>query len=73
MQIEEEVDEEGYVEVEISIREVILKVKRLYFDVEMGLYIELSGGLEEGKKVFYWFSFNCNDRILKYGKGYIME
>lgn len=52
---------------------MILKVKRLYFDVEMGLYIELSGGLEEGKKVFYWFSFNCNDRILKYGKGYIME
>lgn len=73
MQIEEEADEEGYVEVEISTREAILKAKRPYFDVETGPHTEPSGGLEEGKKVSYWFSFNRNDRILKYGKGYIME
>ena len=72
-QTEEEADEEGYVEVEISTREAILKAKRPYFDVETGPHTEPSGGLEEGKKVSYWFSFNRNDRILKYGKGYIME
>ena len=31
------------------------------------------GGLEEGGKVSYWLSFDRNQRILKYGKGYIME
>ena len=33
----------------------------------------INGGLEIDKKVSYWFSFNRNDRILKYGKGYFME
>ena len=73
MQTEEEADEEGYVEVEISTREAILKAKRPCFDVELGPRTDPSGGLEEGKKVSYWFSFNRNDRVLKYGKGHIME
>ena len=51
MQTEEEADEEGYVEVEISTREAILKAKRPYFDVETGPHTEPSGGLEKGKKV----------------------
>ena len=29
--------------------------------------------LDEGEKVSYWLSFDRNQRILKYGKGYIME
>lgn len=73
MQTDEEAGEEGYVEVEISTREAILKAKRPYCEVELGPRTERSGGLEEGKKVSYWFSFNRNDRVLKYGKGYIME
>ena len=32
-----------------------------------------NGGLEIDKRVSYWFSFNRNDRILKYGKGYFMK
>lgn len=27
----------------------------------------------EGKKVSYWLSFNRDDRVLKYGKGYVMN
>ena len=50
-----------------------MKAKRPCFKVELGLHTEPSGGLEEGEKVSYWFSFNRNDRVLKYGKGYIME
>ena len=73
MQTDEEADEDdGYVEVEISTREAILKFKRPCCRVEPGPCTQ-SGGLEEGKKVSYWFSFNRNDRVLKYGKGYIME
>ena len=30
-------------------------------------------GLDEGEEVSYWLSFDRNQRILKYGKGYIME
>ena len=41
--------------------------------MEKGPHTEPSGGLEEGKKVSYWFSFNRNDRVIKYGKGYTME
>lgn len=73
MQTDEEAGEEGYVEVEISTKEAILKAKRPYYEVELGPRTEPSGGLEDGKKVSYWFSFNRNDRVLKYGKGYIME
>jgi len=73
LQTDEEAEEDGYVEVEISTREAILKAKRPCCEIELGPRTEPSGGLEEGKKVSYWFSFNRNDRVLKYGKGYIME
>lgn len=73
-QTEEETDEEGYVEVEISKREAIFKAKKPCSEVQpVGTGTKPSGGLEVGKKVSYWLSFNLNDRILKYGKGYIME
>ena len=73
METDEEADEEGYVEVETSTKGAIFKAKRPCGEVELGPHTGASGGLEEGKKVSYWFSFNRNDRILKYGKGYIME
>ena len=66
-------NKDGYVEVEISTEEAILKAKRPCSEVELGPRTEPSGGLKEGKKVSYWFSFNRNSRVLKYGKGYIME
>ncbi|XP_021364304.1 uncharacterized protein LOC110457384 [Mizuhopecten yessoensis] len=30
-------------------------------------------GYEEGKKISYWFSYNRDSLVLKYGKGYTME
>lgn len=71
---DEEADEEGYVEVEISTGRAILKAKKPFSKVEeKGHTDKPGGGLEEGKKVSYWFSFNRDARVLKYGKGYIME
>lgn len=46
------------------------------FDVEVDEFFgkgKLIGVLELERKVLYWFSFNCNGRFFKYGKGYIME
>ena len=70
---DEEADEEGYVEVEISTGGAILKAKKPSGKVEEKGHTKPGGGLEEGKKVSYWFSFNRDARVLKYGKGYIME
>ena len=67
----EDTDEQGYVEVEISKEKAVFKCKSPGHEIEVGP--ETKEGLEEEKKVSYWFSFNRNDRVLKYGKGYIME
>lgn len=71
---DEGADENGYVEVEISTSGAIFKAKKPCSKIEqLNRTSEPSQGLEEGKKVSYWFSFNRDDRVLKYGKGYIME
>lgn len=67
----DDIDEQGYVEVEISSKGAVFKYKRPGHDIEVGP--STKEGLEVGKKVSYWYSFNRNDRVLKYGKGYIME
>jgi hypothetical protein len=33
---------------------------------------EIGGGLEKGR-VAYWYSYDRDNLVLKYGKGYIME
>ena len=72
-----EKDKLGYVEVEINREAAVFKyripgggqpVKGTLSSIS-----GINGGLEIDKKVSYWFSFNRNDRILKYGKGYFME
>lgn len=69
-----EAGEKGYVEVEISPSQAMLKAKRPDHDkIKEGPCTESSGGLEKGEKVSYWLSFNRDERVLKYGKGYIME
>jgi len=73
---EKEADEDGYVEVEISTSGAIFKAKPKNSSSEPKkgpATTKKKDGLEEGKKVSYWFSFNRDDRVLKYGKGYIME
>ena len=66
-------DEEGYVEVEISKSGATLRAKNPSSELKEEDHTRPRVGLEEGKKVSYWFSFNRDDRVLKYGKGYIME
>ena len=69
-----EKDKLGYVEVEIRPKVAVLKYRKP--DGEKGYLARptgKNGGLEIDKRVSYWFSFNRNDRILKYGKGYFME
>ena len=69
-----EKDKLGYVEVEIKPKEAVFKYRKP--DGEKGSLAcptGKNGGLEIDKRVSYWFSFNRNDRILKYGKGYFME
>ena len=70
-------DKLGYVEVEINREAAVFKyripgggqpVKGTLSSIS-----GINGGLEIDKRVSYWFSFNRNDRILKYGKGYFME
>jgi len=67
-------DEEGFVEVEISTDGATFKAKKPSSEIKDKKRTAKSrDGLEKGKKVSYWFSFNRDDRVLKYGKGYIME
>lgn len=67
-------DKEGYVEVEISPSGAIFKAKKPSSEIkDKNRTAKPREGLEAGKKVSYWFSFNRDDRVLKYGKGYIME
>ena len=72
---DEGADENGYVEVEISTIGAIFKAKKPCSEIEQRFNrtSEPSQGLEKRKKVSYWLSFNRDDRVLKYGKGYIME
>lgn len=71
---DEGADEKGYVEVEISTTGAIFKARKPCYEIEeLKRTSEPGEGLEERKKVSYWFSFNRNNRVLKYGKGYIME
>lgn len=69
-------DKRGYVE------DQILKDKAMFANrksgsktvaVQYGKCTDEKGGLEEGKRVPYWLSYDRNQRILKYGKGYVME
>ena len=67
-------DKLGYVEVEVIRPEgAVLKSKKPDGWVTRRPSIDKDGGLEVNKKVSYWYSFNRNERILKYGKGYFME
>ena len=69
-----EKDKLGYVEVEIRPKVAVFKYRKP--DGEKGCLAHQTGkngGLEIDKRVSYWFSFNRNDRILKYGKGYFMK
>ena len=69
-------DMRGYVEVQINKDKAIFKVRtpgNKEFKIIHGNSTDERGGLEERKKVSYWLSFNRNDRIIKYGKSYIME
>ena len=69
-------DKRGYVEVQI------LKDKAVFANrksgsktvaVQYGKCTDEKGGLAEGKRVSYCLSYDRNQRILKYGKGYVME
>ena len=65
---------QGYVEVEIRPEGAVFKHRKP--DGEKGCFAPATGenvGLEIDKRVSNWFSFNRNDRILKYGKSYFME
>ena len=70
-------DQLGYVEVEINRETAVFKYRMPGVgQIEKGTVASITGkngGLEIDKRVSYWFSFNRNDRILKYGKGYFME
>lgn len=70
-------DQLGYVEVEINRETAVFKYRMPGVgQIEKGTVAFITGkngGLEIDKRVSYWFSFNRNDRILKYGKGYFME
>lgn len=70
-------DKFGYVEVQVRKDKAIFKIRtpgHKNFNILHGTSsTDERGGLEPGKKVSYWLSFNRNERILKYGKGYIME
>ena len=66
-------DKLGYVEVEIRPEGALFKSRRPDGWVTRKPSTDKDGGLEVNKKVSYWYSFNRNERILKYGKGYFME
>lgn len=71
---DEKADEKGYVEIQINEIEAFYRSKRPQSEEELGPHTDKpKEGLEKGKKVSYWLSFNRNDRVLKYGKGYVME
>ena len=63
----------GYVAVEIGPNSVTFwGMQPGKLDPEQ-LETEQRIGYETTRKVAYWLSFNRDDRVLKYGKGYIME
>ena len=68
-------DKHGYVEVQIRAEKAEFKSRKPDENVKKvpSTIKHENTGLETDKKVSYWFSFNRNERILKYGKGYFME
>lgn len=71
---DDEAHEKGFVEVLIIGPGAFFISERPQSEGELGPFIfDPKAGLEDGKKVSYWFSFNRDDRVLKYGKGYVME
>lgn len=66
-------DKLGYLEVVISPEGATFNSRKPGDTVYPGPATHKDGGLEVDKKVSYWYSFNRNERILKYGKGYFME
>ena len=74
LQTKKEAGKEGYVEVKISKRGAIFKSKKPSSkNEEENRTAEPGQGLEEGEIVSYWLSFDRDERVLKYGKGYIMK
>ena len=64
----------GYVEVAIGPKGAVFKYRNSDGkNGDLASTTGKNGGLEIDKRVSYWFSFNRNGRILKYGKGYFME
>ena len=70
-------DTQGYVEVQVHKGKAIFAFRHPGNETANVLYGKSTtlakSGLDEGEKVSYWLSFDCNQRVLKYGKGYIME
>ena len=70
-------DTQGYVEVQVHKGKAIFAFRHPGNKTTNVLYgkstTHAESGLDEGEKVSYWLSFDRNQRILKYGKGYIME
>lgn len=66
-------DKLGYLEVVISPKRALFNSRKPGEKVHTGPATGKNGSLEVNKKVSYWCSFNRNERILKYGKGYFME
>lgn len=69
-------DIRGHMEVQILKDKAIFTFRtpgNKNFDIIHGKSTGERGSLEGEKKVSYWLSFNRNERIRKYGKGYIME
>ena len=66
--------DDGYVAVQISRKSATfwgklpgMRPSRLHWRTDK------DSAYETTRKVAYWFSFNRDDRVLKYGKGYVME
>jgi len=70
---EEDKDQLGYLEVVIGPNGAVFNSRKPGDKVCPGPATDKDGGLEVNRKVSYWYSFNRNERILKYGKGYFME
>ena len=70
-------DMRGYVEIQVLKEKAVFAFRTPGRDtrvkVQYGQSTGEKGGLEEGKRVSYWLSYDRNQRILKYGRGYIME
>ena len=69
-------DMRGYVEIQLLRDKAVFAFRKpgdKKIKLRYGKSTDERGGLEAGKRVSYWLSYNRNQRILKYGKGYIME